>query len=204
VKLYNKALEGFDIVYAQRTQRKDAFTKRMSSKIFHKIYRYLSGISSDESIANFGIYNTKVIAEYNKMKETARSFPSLIQFLGYNSTAIPVEHSQRLEGKSSYSISKLLHLTGDVILSNSNKPLKLTIKLGFIISFISFALALYNIIAHFAGIIKVAGFTTTIFSIWFVGGLLMLVLGVVGLYVGKIFDQVKERQLFVVKDKINF
>jgi dolichol-phosphate mannosyltransferase len=75
--------------------------------------------------------------------------------------------------------------------------------LGFIISFLSFILALYNVIAKLTGIISVEGFTTTVFSIWFVGGLILLVLGVLGLYIGRIFDQVKERQLFIVKDEIN-
>ena len=165
----------------------------MSSVLFHKFYSYLSGINTDNSVANFGIYNLKVIIQYNIMKETARSFPSLINHLGFRRTTFDVRHSDRFEGKSSYSLRKLLHLTTDVILSNSNKPLKLTVKLGFTISILSFLLALYNVLAHFAGIIKVPGFTTTVFSIWFVGGLTLLVMGIVGIYVGKVFDQVKGR-----------
>ncbi len=202
--LYNKAQEGWDIVYAQREARKDNFLKKMSSKIFFIIYDYLSGLKSDGSIANFGIYNQKVIQEYNKMKELARSFPSLITYLGFRTTAIPVIHAERAEGSSSYTLRKLLRLSSDVILSNSNKPLKLAVKLGFSISLISFLLALYNVIAHLFGVIKVPGFTTTIFSIWFVGGLILFLLGIVGLYVGKIFDQVKERQLYIVQEKLNF
>ena len=201
--LYNKALEGFEIVYARRIERKDKFLKRLSSKIFHFVYQYLSGLKTDSSIANFGIYNKKVIDEYNKMKEVARSFPSLVHYLGFKSCAIDVKHSERFEGGSSYTLAKLIHLTGDVILSNSNKPLKLTVKIGFYISILSFLLALYNIAAHLAGIITLEGFTTTIFSIWFVGGLILLVLGIVGLYIGKIFDQVKERQLFIVSEELN-
>lgn len=204
LKLYTKALEGYDIVFARREKRNDSFKKRMSSKLFHMVFRYLSGIDSDDSIANFGIYNEKVIQEYNKLKEVARSFPSLIQLLGFKQASVNVLHSQRFEGKTSYSLSTLIDLTGDVILSNSNKLLKLAIKIGLTISFISFILAFYNIAANFLGNIKVEGFTTTVFSIWFVGGILMLFLGIIGLYIGKIFDQVKERPLFVIKDKINF
>lgn len=201
--LYRKALEGFDLVFASRVKRKDKLLKRLTSIVFHTIYSYLSGIKTNSNIANFGIFNHKVVHEYNNMKETARSFPSLVHVLGFKRGIIEVQHSQRFEGKTSYTFSKLIHLTGDVILSNSNKPLKLTIKTGFVISFLSFLLALYNILAHFAGIIKVPGFTTTVFSIWFVGGLIMFVLGIVGLYIGKIFDQVKERQLYIVKEEIN-
>jgi dolichol-phosphate mannosyltransferase len=201
--LYQKAMEGWDIVYARRVERQDKFLKRMSSTLFHMVYGYLSGLKMDGSIANFGIYHKNVIREYNKMKEVARSFPSLVYYLGFKSCAIDVKHSERFEGGSSYTLSKLLYLTGDVILSNSNKPLKLTVKIGFFISMLSFLLALYNVIAHISGIITLEGFTTTIFSIWFVGGLILLVLGIVGLYVGKIFDQVKERQLFIVSQEVN-
>ena len=201
--LYNKALEGWEIVYARRMERKDGFFKKLSSKLFHKVYSYLSGINTDSSVANFGIFNNKVITEYNKMREIARSFPSLVQYLGFNRTTLDVQHAERFEGLTSYSYRKLLRLTTDVILSNSNKPLRMTVKLGFTISILSFLLALYNIFAHFAGIITVEGFTTTVFSIWFVGGLLLFVLGIVGLYIGKIFDQVKDRQMFIVSKEIN-
>jgi polyisoprenyl-phosphate glycosyltransferase len=164
----------------------------------------LSGLETDDSIANYGIFDKKVILEYNKLKETARSFPSLINFLGFKQSSVNVVHSKRLEGNTTYSFSRLLGLTGDVILSNSNKLLKITIKFGLTISFISFSLALYNILAHFSGTIKVKGFTTTVFSIWFIGGVLMLFLGIIGLYIGKIFDEVKERPLYVIKEKTNF
>ncbi len=203
-KLFTKANEGYDIVFARRIIRKDAFLKRMSSKMFHSLYGYLSGFKSDPTIANFGIYSKNVIDEFNKMQEKSRSFPSLVNYLGFRKTSIEVEHAERSEGESSYSLSRLLRLSFDVILANSNKPLKLTIKLGFFISFFSFALAIYNLIAHWFGIIKVPGFTSTIFSIWFVGGLILFVLGIHGLYVGKIFDQVKNRQLYIVSNRLNF
>lgn len=203
-RLYKKAIEGWEIVQAKRTNRKDHFTKRLSSNLFHRVFSFLSGIDSDHSIANFGIYHFKVIHEYNKMIEVARSFPSLISQLGFNKTTVDVIHSERFEGQTTYSFSKLINLSLDVILSNSNKPLKLTVKLGFFISLLSFLLASYNIFANLAGMIKVEGFTSTIFSIWFVGGLILLVLGVIGLYVGKIFEQVKARQLYIVKEIINF
>ena len=203
VKLYDKALEGYDIVYARRIMRKDSFTKRISSKIFHAIYSYLIGMKTDSAIGNFGIYSKYVVHEYNTMKEAARSFTSLVHFIGFKVSTVDVQHSQRFVGKTSYSLSRLYHLTLDVILSGSTKPLKLTVKLGFTISLLSIFLSLYNIVAYLTGIVRVAGFTSTIFSIWFVGGMLMFVLGILGLYIGKIFEQVKERPLYVVSDKIN-
>ena len=201
--LYRKAMEGYDIVYARRVVRKDGFMKRMSSKLYHQVFNWLSGLKSDSAIANFGIYKHCVIVEFNKMPERARSFPSLVQYLGFKDTAIDVEHASRAEGRSSYNLHKLLKLSFDVIVSNSNKPLRMAVGMGFGMAMVSFLLAVYNVIAKWAGIIRVPGYTTTLFSIWFVGGLILFVMGVLGLYMGKIFDQVKGRQLFIVREKLN-
>ncbi|MCQ2975199.1 MAG: glycosyltransferase family 2 protein [Bacteroidales bacterium] len=201
--LYNKALEGYDIVYARRIQRQDGFFKKISSRLFHKVFDWLSGTKSDSSIANFGIYHSKVIKEYNKMCEVARSFGSLISYLGFKVTAINIKHSTRAEGKSSYTLSKLIRLSLDIIISNTNKPLRMAVGFGFFMSFIAFVLAIYNIIAKLTGIIIVEGYTTTVFSIWFVGGMLLMMLGIVGLYIDKIFNQVKGRPIYVISEKLN-
>ena len=201
--LYKKAQEGFDIVYARRVVRKDKFLKRLSSTLFHWVYNWLSGMETDKTIANFGIYKQCVIEEFNKMKERSRSFPSLVKYLGFRDAAINVEHAERADGKSSYNLYKLFKLSFDVIVSNSNKPLRMAVGLGFGMAAFSFLLAVYNVIAKWVGIIQVPGYSTTMFSIWFVGGLLLLVMGILGLYIGKMFDQVKGRQLFVVRDVVN-
>ena len=202
--LYNKALEGYDIVYALRKERVDSFLKKMSSTLFHKVYNALSGIKADKSYANYGIYKKNVIEEYCKMPEYARSFGSLLRYLGFKSIGLQVQQDGRLEGKSSYNLYKLLKLSFDVIVAGSNRPLKIAIIIGFIMSLISLLLAVYNVVAHWVGIISLEGYTSTLFSIWFVGGIILMVLGILGLYIGKIFDQVKRRPLYVVMDKINF
>lgn len=201
--LYNKAKEGFDIVYARRAVRKDNVVKKSTSALFYRVFRSLSGIQSDKAVANFGIYHKRVIEEFNKMPEQSRFFPSQVKYLGFKDAAIDVEHGERLEGKSSYSLLKRFKLGFDIIISNSNKPLRFAVGLGFCMSALSFVLALYNVIAKWVGVIQVPGYTTTIFSIWFVGGLLLFVMGIMGLYVGKIYDQVKGRQLFIVKEVVN-
>ena len=202
--LYRKALEGYDIVYARRIHKKFGFLKRFTSTLFHKVFDWMSGIKSDENIGNLGIFNRMVIEEYNKMGETSRSFGSLIVYLGFRMATIDVEHGERLEGTSSYTLRKLIKFAFDVILSNSNKPLRMTVSLGFGMSVMAFLLALYNLVSKWLGFVQVPGYTTTVFSIWFVGGLVLFVMGVLGMYIGKIFDQVKGRQLFIVRDMINF
>lgn len=201
--LYSKAQEGWDIVQARRLNKKFGFFKRLSSTVYHKIFDWLSGQNSDPAIANFGIYKKEVITEINNMPEQARAFGTLLNYLGFSRTTIDVQHAERVEGRSSYSFKKLLRLSFDTSISNTNKPLKMAVSLGIIMAIVSFVLAIYNIIAKLTGIISLQGYTTTVFSIWFVGGLMLFVIGIVGLYVGKIFDQVKGRQLYIIKDKIN-
>ena len=201
--LYAKAQEGYDIVYARRVARHDSWFKRTSSKIHHAIFDWMSGAHTDKAIANYGIYKRCVIDEFNKMPEQSRTFGTLLPHLGFKSTTVDVEHAERAEGKSTYNFSKLLKMSMDIIISNSNKPLRMAVGLGFGMSFISFILAAYNVFARLVGIIQMEGFTTTVFSIWFVGGILLLMMGILGLYIGKIFDQVKGRQLFIVRDKVN-
>ena len=91
----------------------------------------------------------------------------------------------------------------EVIVSQTNKPLKMAITFGFVMSVVSLLLAVYNVIARLVGIITLSGYTTTVFSIWFVGGLILFVLGIIGLYIGKIYDQVKGRPYSVVRETIN-
>ena len=201
--LYQKAMEVYDVVYARRVDRQDKWFKRTTSKIFNSLLNKMSGLNKDRDVANYGIYHNCVIAEYNKIPEQSRSFGSLILYLGFRTAIIDVQHSERAEGKSSYTLSRMFKLAFDVIISNSNKPLRMAVGLGFTMSALSFLLALYNIIARLIGFISFPGYTTTIFSIWFVGGLLLFVLGIIGLYIGKIFDQVKGRPIYIVRNTIN-
>ena len=202
--MYQKALEGYDVVSARRVVREDTFMKRMSSAIFHRVYDFLSGFETDKAVAEFGIYSRKIVDVYCSIPEYSRSFVELIHTLGFKKTTVDVFHDHRLEGKSSYNLYRLLKLSYDSIISNSNRPLHLAVALGLIMSILSFLMAIYNIFAKFWGLNEVAGYTSTIFSIWFVGGLLLLMMGVLGLYIiGKIFDQVKGRPVFIVSDTLN-
>ena len=123
--------------------------------------------------------------------------------MGFKRGYIDVEQDESARGGSSYTLRKLLAHSFNIIVSSTNKPLRMAVGVGFVMATVSFILALYNVIAKLTGIIRVSGYTTTIFSIWFVGGLLLFVMGVLGLYVGKIFDQVKGHPLYVVRDEVN-
>ena len=202
--LYARAMEGWDIVQARRVNKQSGFLKKLSSAVYHKVFDWLSGQKTDDAIGNYGIYSCSVIEEFNKLTEKSRAFVPLINQLGFRRTTLDVQHADRAEGTSSYTLRKLLRLAFDTSISNTNKPLRIVISIGMLMSLASFILAAYNIIAKLAGIIQVQGFTSTVFSIWFIGGLLLLTLGILGLYIDKIYDQVKGRPLFIVKEKLNF
>lgn len=202
--LYQKAQEGYDIVLAERVVRNDSFYKKMTSKFFYFILSYLTGTKQDTSVANFGIYKRNVIQEVLKMGDYIKFLPLMVKWVGFRSCKLQVKHANRSEGSSSYSLLKLLRLSADVILSFSDKPLKILVKLGFIISFMALVFGIYMLYSFLNGDIIVQGYASLIISLWFLSGLIISMLGLVGLYVGKSFDKVKNRQVYIIKEKVNF
>lgn len=202
-KMYYKAQEGYDIVFGRRVTRQDGLIKRSTSYLFYTIFSYLTGIPQDESIANFGVYSRKAIDAVRKMKEPFRAFTTMVRWVGFKKTAVDIEHGNRFEGKTSYTWSKLINLAIDIILVYSEKPLRLVIKVGFIISLTSMCIALYYLYAYYTKTITVSGFASLIVSIWFLSGLIIFILGVVGLYVGKAFEGVKQRPVYFIDEKVN-
>ena len=199
--LYTKALEGFDIVLARREHRQDGFFKKLSSKLFYTVFNYLSGIEINNEVANFGIYNHKVIKSIEKLNDYIKFFPLFIKWVGFSSTSIVVEHSEREDGKSSYSLVKLISLAFNTIISFSDKPLKIFTFLGLSISTISFFSGCYYLIQALTGQIKEPGFSSLIISIWLLSGIIISTIGIVGIYLGKTFNQVKNRPIFIIDEK---
>lgn len=200
--LYQKAKEGFEVVLAKRADRKDGFLKRMSSKIFYRTLAWLTGSKQDETIANFGIYHRKVIQEITQLRESIRYFPTMVRWVGFRQTAIAVDHGANQGRESSYNFKKLFNLALDIILAYSDKPIRLTIKLGLMVAFTGFLFALFTLVNYFQGEIIVAGYASLIISLWLLAGIVLITLGVVGLYVGKTFEGVKNRPIYIVDQRI--
>lgn len=203
IHLYNKALEGYEVVVARRENRQDGFFKKLFSKTFYSVLTYLTGTKQDAAVANFGIYHHQVMEAIREMRESIRYFPTMVRWVGFKSTSINVVHAERDSGATSYNLKRLLNLAVDIILAFSDKPIRLAIKVGFSISIISFAFAIYNVLKAFIGGFNVLGYGSLIASIWFLSGLLMFLLGIVGLYIGKTFEGVKKRPLYIVSKSVN-
>lgn len=203
IPLYEKALEGYQIVLGRRFDRKDNWLKKLLSKAFYKALSYLTGNPIDPTIANFGIYHKNVIHAIKSMREPIRFFPSMVRWVGFNQTFIDVEHTERSVGNSSYNFKKRIRLALDIILAYSDKPLRLTVKIGFVIAVLSILGGVSTLVQYYTGMIKVVGFASLIVSIWFLSGLIIMILGITGLYIGKIFEAVKNRPLYFSKETLN-
>ena len=201
--LYRKALEGYDSVFAQRTSRTDGFLKKFFSKNFYKLFSYLTETHQDPSVANFGIYNRCVVNAVLMMKDQIRFFPTMVQWVGFKKCYLPVKHSLRYEGISTYNYKSLFRLALNTIIAFSDKPLRITAKLGFGISILTIIVSIIYFILYLFGYIQVIGFTSIILSLWFLSGVLMMILGMVGIYLGNVFEKVKERPVFIISNTEN-
>lgn len=201
--LYNKAMEGYGLVRALRKVRNDRFLKRWSSILFNRLFSYLTGTQKNPEIANFGIYKRDVINAMLDMGDRIRFTPSLVDWVGYNEAQIEVKHDARAEGHSSYSWLKLFSLALDNAVAFSLKPLHLTLRLGFGLAFVSLLMTALYLYQKVNGTIEVPGYASIIISIWFLSGVIISVLGIVGLYVGYTFMNTKSRPRYLVQDMLN-
>lgn len=201
--LYNKAVsENLDAVFARRKNRKDSFFKILVSKMFYKIYSWASDGNYDPALCNFSISRRIVIDNYCKMRELHRAFVIYVKWLGFKQGVLDVEHDQRKEGKSSYNFKRRMNMAMSILTSQSDKLLKLTVTGGFFIMLCSIIAIIAIVIQYFVKNVN-PGWSSTIAMICLMGGITIMCIGVVGLYIGNIFMQVKERPLYVVREILN-
>ena len=198
-RLYNKAQEGYDVVLAKRDKRLDSFFKGLCSKVFYKIFSYLTDIKYDSEIGNFRIISRNVVTNFCAMREQLRFFGGLINWMGFPTTTIDVVRSERYTGRSSYTFSKLWKLAIETIISNSDKPLRIAIHFGFFMAFLSFAYGLYILFKSIFYGSPIIGWSSIIVSIYFIGGVIISILGIIGIYLGKTFDETKKRPLYIFR-----
>ena len=200
-RLYEKAMEGYDIVLARRGKRVDPWHKRLLSWAFYKVFSYLADMEYDGQTGNFRIMSRKVVSSFRQMREQMRFFGGLVNWMGYPTASIDVRHAERFEGKSTYTFRKLWKLASEIIIAYSDKPLRLSIRFGFAISLLSFVYGLYIIYhALFHGT-PIMGWSSLIVSLYFLGGIVISILGIIGIYLGKAFDEAKRRPLYIINHK---
>lgn len=201
-RLLAKALEGHDVVLASRASRQDSLLRKASSELFYRTLAYLTGIRLDASVGNFGIYDRKVIDAVLSMRESIRYFPTMVHWVGFRQCTLEVSHDQRRQGGSSYSLGRLARLALDIMLAYSDKPLMLMVKLGVSVALLGFIMAGWTLVNWYFGLLSAnpLGYASLFFSIWILSGFMLITLGVVGLYVGKTFEEVKDRPAYIVSE----
>ncbi len=199
-KLIKQLSKGYDFVVASRVERADSALKRLSSYWFHKCLTYMTRVESDHSVANFGVYSRKVIDAYLSVSEQIRSFPLHIRWLGFSSSNVEVSHNLRHSGESSYTLSKQLNLALDIVVSFSDRPMKLIVKFGLLVSLVSMFIAFCYVVRWLLYGSSVVGWTSLMVSFWFLSGILIMMLGVVGLYVAKTLQEAKGRPIYIIDE----
>ena len=202
-KLLDAANQGYDVVFAQRIDRQDNMFKRWASRNFYRVLSYLTDTHYDHTIANFGVYSRKVIDTLRRMPESERCFPLMVKWTGFRDTSVAVSHRKRADGKSSYGIHALIRLAMSIVLSYSDKPLRLVVKLGMLFSLFAFVIVGISVYVYLTGRIALAGYTSIIASIWLLGSVIVFCVGVVGLYLGRLFNAAKSRPYYIIDEQLN-
>jgi len=201
-KLYEKFKDGYDIVFAIREKRDDTLFKRFSSWLFVRTLKRISNVEIDLDSGIFRIISSRSVLGMRRFREKSRFLTGMMNWLGYSRIGVPTIRHERYAGRSKYTLFKLLRLAWHGITAFSYFPLQLSIYLGFSVSFISFMAGIYMIYRKLMYDIPLMGYTSIIVSLFFIGGIILLVLGVIGEYIGRIYEEVQNRPLYLIKDEL--
>jgi len=205
IDLYKKALTGYDVVYAQRTDRQgESIFKKLSAKLFYRFLSKLSNVHIPQDVGDFRIVSKRVVKNINEMTERHRYIRGMIPWLGFKSTFIGYHREKRFSGKTKYSLKKMINFSKDAIFSFTDFPLRLSFYIGTRI--LIFALIGTCIIVYLRLFTSytVPGISTVIILILFMGGLQIFIIGIIGEYIARIYEETKNRPLYIVSSKINF
>jgi len=202
--LYLKAKEGYDIVFATRRNRPDTFFMTQGSHLFNKLMGFLTDTRQDESVAEFAIFSRKVVDAMAQLGDYHRYYPLMTQWVGFKTAKVNVEHAVRNDGKkSSYSMKKRIELAVSTAVSFSTKSLRLIVYFGFVITFLAILGATALVIKTLVMDEPVNGWVTLFVSMWFIAGIMIMVMGIIAVYIGSIFDEVKHRPSYLIAEKLN-
>ncbi len=199
----NKWKEGYDVVYGIRTRRKEWFGKRLTYWLFYRILKKLSNLKIPVDAGDFCLMDKAVVESIRSLPERNRFIRGLRSWVGFKQYGLVYERSSRFAGVTKYPLGKLIKLATDAIFSFSDIPLKIATWLGFIIaggSFIAILAVLYAKV--FWGALPPRGFASTVIVILFLGGVQLISIGVLGEYVARIYEEVKHRPLYIIREKI--
>ena len=193
-----KAREGFDVVIARNIVRRQSWFKQITARAFYGLFSWLAGYHYEDGVRSFRLMSRDATNALRAMREQMRSIGPLGMWIGFSSTYLDIKLEPRYEGRSSYNLQRLLGLAFRNIVAFSDKPLRISISVGFTMAGCAFAYGLYTVYRAMLYGIPVPGWTSLITSLYFIGGLILANLGVVGIYLGKTFEETKARPLYLI------
>ena len=202
--LLQKAAENSDVVLARRVSRTDNFLKKATSRLFYALLHRLADIRIDPTTANFGAYHRRVVAALRSFPEHHRFIPGLLSWCGFPTQFVEVQHGERHAGKTAYDFRRMWRLATGVVLAHSDKPLRISIHLGFFMAFVSLLAVVWLVLRKFLWALPVAGWTSVMVAVFFIGGLLMANMGMIGVYLARTFEEAKGRPNFLARETIGF
>ncbi len=200
-EMVDKFLEGADVVYGVRSKRTtDTFFKRFTAESYYKLVNAL-GAKTVYNHADFRLMSRRALLGLAEFGEVNLFLRGIVPMVGYNTEIVYYERAERFAGESKYPLKKMLSFAVEGITSLSTKPIKMITGLGIFIFFVSILVLIYSLVRYFTGH-TITGWTTTVISVWAIGGLMMISLGVIGEYVGKIYLETKNRPRFIIESYI--
>lgn len=200
-ELIEKWQEGYDVVYAQRRTRKDTFFKKTTAHLYYKTLQRLADIDIPRNTGDFRLIDRKVVEELKKFKEHNRFLRGMVSYIGFKQIAVQFDRDERHAGETGYPIKKMLKFAADGIFSFSGAPLKLISRVGYTTAFVSLLGILYAVsMKIFAPQVTIEGWTFIVIAIFFTGGVQMIMLGVLGSYIGRIYTEAQDRPLYGIRN----
>ena len=201
-EMLRKNNEGYDVIYGVRNDRKkDSFFKRHTAQMFYKLTNKLGG-DLIYNHADFRLMSRRALEGLAQFEEVNLFLRGIVPLIGYPSTIVEYERKERLAGKSKYPLRKMMSFAIEGITSLSIKPMKFVTGMGIFVFLVSIAMMIYAFVSYFTGRV-VAGWTSILISVWAIGGMVLLGLGIVGSYIGKIYLETKKRPRYIVEKYIN-
>lgn len=204
-QMLEKWEEGYEVVYGKRRKREgETFFKLVTAKYFYKFLNYMSDVDIPRDTGDFRLIDRKVAYIFNKMSEKNRFIRGLISWIGFKQTFVEYDRHERFAGETKYPLKKMIKFASDGIISFSSKPLKMIIRMGFWTVILAFGLLIYSLSAKLFGFQTESGWTSMMVAITLFSGVQLLSLGIIGEYIARIYEESRNRPLYIVQEEINF
>jgi len=205
LELAAKWREGWDVVYAIRDVRKgDSWFKRATASWFYRAFNRISEVQVPLDVGDFRLVDRRVLDVFNRMREGNRFVRGMFSWVGLRQTGVLYRREERYAGETKYPLRKMLRFATTGLISFSPAPLRLALRIGFLVSLLSFAYAIWSLVVKLTGLYEVPGWTSIVLAVTLIGGMQLIMLGVIGEYVGEIHAEVKGRPLYVVGELQGF